>query len=67
MEVGYGTADCPPEELAPPETLEDGTYPELKGPIVEDGEVICPLARLEDVGWLLELVGPTIEVELEVG
>ena len=67
MEVGYSTEDCPPEELAPPEALQDGTYPELKGPIVEDGAVTCPLARLEDVGWLLELVGPATEVELEVG
>ena len=50
MEVGYGTEDCPPEELTPPETFEGGTYPELKGPIVEDGEVTCPLTRLEDVG-----------------
>lgn len=25
LEVGYGTEECPTEELAPPETLGDGT------------------------------------------
>jgi hypothetical protein len=36
LEVWYGTEDCKTEELAPPETLEDETYPELNGPTEED-------------------------------
>lgn len=34
MAVGYGAEDAPAEELAPLETLDDETYPELNGPIV---------------------------------